>query len=142
MRKLCVLVGLLALVLSACAAQTSPPMLQKSALPAFLKDAAPRVREAYEYAIAHPKELENYPCYCGCGKMGHKSNLSCYIKSVTADGTITFDNHASGCGLCVDITQDAIRLKNEGQTPLQIRRYIDSQYSSYGPSTDTPLPAA
>ncbi len=142
MRKLIGLVGLLAIVLSACASQSALPLASASTLPAFLNDAAPRVREAYQYAVANPHELENYPCFCGCGKMGHKSNLNCYVKSVATDGTITFDNHASGCGICVDITQDVMRLKSEGQTPLQIRRYVDSHYSSYGPSTDTPLPAA
>jgi hypothetical protein len=111
-----------------------------AALPDWAREAPPRVREAYVYAVAHPDELTNYPCYCGCGAMGHTSNLSCYIQDIAPDGTITFDNHAVGCGICVDITQDVMRLRAQDQSPLQVRAYIDAQYSPFGPGTDTPLP--
>ena len=40
---------------------------------------------------------------CGCGAMGHTSNLSCYIHEMDEAGGITFDNHAAGCGICVDV---------------------------------------
>ncbi len=72
--------------------------------------------------------------------MGHTSNLSCYIKNRAEDGTITYDDHASGCGLCVDITQDVIHMRDQGKAAPEIRTYIDAQYSQYGPSTNTPLP--
>jgi len=109
-------------------------------LPDWARDAPPRVREAYEYAVVHPDELAKYPCYCGCGNMGHTSNLSCYVQDITPDGTITFDSHANGCGICVDITQDVMRLKAEGQSSPQVRTYIDALYSPFGPGTDTPFP--
>lgn len=72
--------------------------------------------------------------------MGHTSNLSCYIQDIAPDGAITFDNHANGCGICVDITQDVMRLKGEGWSSSAVRAYIDAQYSAFGPGTDTPLP--
>lgn len=109
-------------------------------LPDWARDAPPRVREAYLYAASNPEELSKYPCYCGCVSMGHTSNLSCYIQDIAPDGTITFDNHANGCGLCVDITQDVKRLKAQGQSSPEVRAYIDAQYSPFGPGTDTPLP--
>lgn len=130
------------LLLAACGAAKAPAfeLAPVSALPEFARSEPPAVRDAYRFAIANPDELAKYPCYCGCGAMGHTSNLSCYISDISADGAVTFDNHASGCGICVDITQDVMRLMNEGQSSQQIRAYIDAQYSPFGPSTDTPLP--
>jgi len=112
----------------------------ESALPDFVRDAPENVREAYRFAIANPEELSQYPCYCGCGGMGHTSNLSCYIQEIEEDGTIIFDEHALGCGICVDIAQDVMRLMEEGRSPQEIRAYVDATYSQFGPSTDTPLP--
>lgn len=115
----------------------------QSQLPAFLQDADTRVNQAYQFAIANHHVLEKYPCMCGCKALGHMNNADCYIKTLAPDGTVTaFDQHASGCGVCVDITQDVMRMMREGQKPIEIRAYIDATYSQYGPSTNTPLPAA
>ena len=143
--RISVLLLLLALVASACAGQPEQlpyTLAPESALPEFVSHAAPTVKEAYRFAINNMHELENYPCYCGCGAMGHTSNLGCYIQDVDTLGTITFDRHATGCGICVDITLDVMRLLKEGRSSLEIRTYIDAQYSSFGPSTNTPLPEA
>ena len=129
-----------ALVLAACGS-SAQNATSVAVLPDWARSAPPRVREAYQYAVTNPEELKKYPCYCGCGAMGHTSNLSCYLQDTTADGTITFDTHALGCGICVDITQDVMRLKAEGKTSLAVRAYVDARYSPFGPPTDTPLPA-
>jgi hypothetical protein len=42
--------------------------------------------------------------------------------------------------VCADITTDVIRLQKEGKSPREIRAYVDAQYSSIGPSTDTAMP--
>jgi hypothetical protein len=115
-------------------------LASKSLLPNFLGGAPARTQEAYQFAIAYPHELEKYPCYCGCASMGHKDNLDCYIKDIDETGKITFDNHAAGCAICADITQDVMRLMGEGLSSKEIRTYIDDQYRSSGPSTNTPLP--
>lgn len=116
-------------------------MAPESQLPSFLDGASSTTREAYRFAIANQHELENYPCTCGCKFMGHMSNADCYIKTTAPDGTVTsFDQHASACGICVDITLDVMRLMGEGHKSIDIRAYIDKTYSKYGPSTDTPLP--
>ncbi len=142
--RLAVVLVLLAsgLLMAACGSSGASDMDTTSAalLPDWARDASPRVREAYEYAVANPEELAKYPCYCGCDNMGHTSNLSCYVQDIAPDGTITFDSHANGCGICVDITQDVMRLKGEGQSSPQVRAYIDAQYSPFGPGTDTPFP--
>jgi hypothetical protein len=143
-RSLLGIAGALVLLasLSGCAggSQHAYTLASPSELPTFLDNAAPTVREAYQFAIANPHELEKYPCYCGCGAMGHASNLNCYIQAVDGSGTIAFDNHAAGCGICVDITQDVMRLMDEGQSAPEIRTYIDATYSPFGPPTDTPFP--
>jgi len=78
------------------AAQTDLTLAPESALPDFVRDAPPQVKEAYRFAIANPDVLSAFPCYCGCGAMGHQNNLQCYIKEVKADGSLEFENHAFG----------------------------------------------
>lgn len=134
--------GFLLPLLAGCGAnQRVIALAADNTLPVFLKAAPPRVRDAYRFAIANPHALEQIPCYCGCGAMGHTSNLSCYISSGGAEGAVAYDEHANGCGICVDITQDVMRLTQAGQSTWAIRTYVDAQYSPFGPSTDTPLPA-
>jgi hypothetical protein len=129
------------LLLAACSAPAEVKLAPDSVLPQFLATAAPRVREAYRFALAHPHDLETVPCYCGCGGMGHTSNLSCFIQDASADSdTIAFDQHAAGCGICVDIAQDVMRMTAGGSQPGEIRQSIDATYGSFGPATDTPLP--
>jgi invasion protein IalB len=53
---------------------------------------------------------------------------------VDAAGNITFDNHALGCSICVDITQDVMRMLKDGKTLQEARASIDATYSKYGPS--------
>ncbi len=130
---------LLLVVLTGCGAAVANKIPFGDQLAAFVKDAPATVKEAYAYAVANPREMEKYPCYCGCGNMEHTSNRSCYIKEMT-ENSITFDDHALGCGICVDITQDVMRLKTEGKSSPEIRRYIDAQYSQFGPSTNTQFP--
>jgi len=125
-------------VLSGCRVQSSTA--PEADLPSFLSSAPSNVREAYQFAMANPHDLETVPCYCGCKALGHLSNLDCYIKDVDKAGNFTFDTHASGCGVCADITNDVKRMKREGRTAKEIRAYVDTQYSGSGPSTDTPLP--
>jgi hypothetical protein len=91
----------LTLGLGACAgssgsAKQALTLAPESALPDFVRDAPPQVREAYRFAIANPDTLSAFPCYCGCGSVGHKNNLQCYIKEVRPDGSMEFENHAFG----------------------------------------------
>jgi hypothetical protein len=78
--------------------------------------------------------MNDIPCYCGCGNVGHTSNYDCYVSDVDAQSNITFDNHALGCSICVDITQDVMRMLREGKSPQEARAYVDTTYAKYGPS--------
>ena len=128
-------------VLSACsrnAASTSVAdnltMAPMTGMPAEVKTAPTTVQQAYQFAVANPDVMKQIPCYCGCGKMGHTSNYSCYVQSVDDKGAVTFDTHALGCSICVDITQDTMRLLRQGKTVTEIKASIDQTYSKYGPS--------
>lgn len=139
--KLIFLLLLLALVsaaISACSASSSDDvhlaMSPLEQMPLEVQSAPVTVREAYQFAAANPDVMKAIPCYCGCGGIGHTSNYDCYVSSVDAQGNITFDNHALGCSICVDITQDAMRLLKEGKSTPEIRAYIDAAYSKYGTS--------
>lgn len=85
--------------LTGCSSSNSHHSYEMAPLNALSEDlqAAPKdVREAYQFAIANQELLKNFPCYCGCGGVGHENNLDCYIQEVTPDGTIIFENHAFG----------------------------------------------
>jgi hypothetical protein len=103
-------------------------------MPGEVKSAPTIVQQAYQFAAANPEVMKQIPCYCGCGAMGHTSNYSCYIDDVDANGGITYDSHALGCSICVDITQDVMRLLKQGNPVTEIKTNIDQTYSQYGPS--------
>jgi uncharacterized protein with PCYCGC motif len=141
MRGFLSLISLLVLLLpgilaTSCAASPQAQdmkMAPMDMLPQEVQAAPTTVREAYQFAAGNPAPLKNVPCYCGCGAIGHTSNYSCYIKNVQADGKIIFDQHALGCSLCVDITQDVIRLSKEGKSPGDIHSFVVANYSRFGP---------
>jgi hypothetical protein len=110
------------------------PMASLEGMPAEVHDAPLAVQQAYQFAAANPDVLTQIPCYCGCGAMGHASNYACYISAAAPDGDLTYDSHALGCSICVDITQDTMRLLDEGKSVPEIKAYVDQIYAPYGPS--------
>jgi hypothetical protein len=109
-------------------------MAPMSMMPDDVKNAATVTQQAYQFAVANPDVMQHVPCYCGCGNMGHTSSYMCYVKSVEADGKVNFDSHAIGCSICVDITQDTLRLLKQGKNVTEIKAYVDKTYSRFGPS--------
>jgi len=109
-------------------------MAPMAGMPAEVKSAPTTVQQAYQFAAANPELMKQIACYCGCGNMGHTSNYACYVQNVDDKGVITYDSHALGCSICVDITQDAMRYLSQGKTTAVIREYIDQTYAQYGPS--------
>lgn len=85
-------------VLSSCTSATKPAleMAPLSSLPQEVQNASINVQEAYRFALANPELLQQIPCYCGCGAVGHTSNYDCYVAEIEEDGTVLFDNHAFG----------------------------------------------
>jgi hypothetical protein len=122
------------LIFSACApAADTLSMAPLSDMPAEVQSASVTVQDAYRFAVANPDLTKALPCYCGCGSMGHTSNYACYVQSEN-DGSVTFDAHALGCSICVDITIDAMRMTREGLPLDEIRAEIDNRYRQFGPS--------
>lgn len=130
------IIGVVLAGLPACLAQpiSELRMMSLDHMPAEVQSAPVIVQEAYQFAAANPDIMENIPCYCGCGNIGHASNYACYVSHVDDNGQITFDNHALGCSICVDITQDVMRMLREGKSLQDTRINIDATYSRYGPS--------
>lgn len=139
-RKLIItlLIGVMAFGgLSACSTQSQSSdlhMMSMDQMPAEVQSAPVTVQTAYQFTAANPDGMKNIPCYCGCGNIGHTSNYDCYISGVDEKGKITFDNHALGCSICVDITQDVMRMLRDGKSQQDARAYIDVTYSKYGTS--------
>lgn len=113
-----------------------------SARPAFVTDNGARVSEAYAFALAEPGPLEFMPCYCGCVAMDHRSNLDCFFKPRTdPNDPLTFEEHASYCGICVDTALLAKHRLAEGRTLAEIRAEVDTTFPVDNvPGTDTALP--
>ena len=103
-------------------------------MPQEVRIASSNVQKAYRFNIANPEIMQEIPCYCGCGAVGHHSNFNCYAK-FNADGSMSFDSHALGCSICVDISLDTMRLIKQGKDIPEIQAYVDDKYSRYGPPT-------
>lgn len=103
-------------------------------MPLEVQRAPVAVRQGYQFAVANAALLRQVPCYCGCGAMGHTSNAACYLSDAAGDDVTIFDSHALGCSICVDITQDVMRLMRRGEDLAEIRAFVDGTYARYGPS--------
>jgi hypothetical protein len=102
-----------------------------------------RTEEAYAFALAYPQIVAWMPCYCGCEAMGHGSNLDCYFKHGVVSDKAVFEEHASFCDICVDITLKAKQLDASGRSLQQIRQAIDETFGRSGaPGTLTAQPPA
>ena len=131
-----ILMILLPAVLTGCASGDKADglkMAPMSDMPAEVKEAPVAVQDAYRFNVANPELMKQIPCYCGCGDMGHTSNYACYVQK-DENGAVTYDEHALGCSICVDITQDTMRMMRDGKPLAEIRTAIDQTYSKYGPS--------
>ncbi|MGZ4112805.1 MAG: PCYCGC motif-containing (lipo)protein [Tumebacillaceae bacterium] len=114
-----------------------------TALPSFLKNADPKIVQAYQVAAKNLELLQSMPCYCGCGEsVGHTSNASCFVKGKTSDGKIIWDDHGTKCDTCMEIAVTSAKMKQEGKTTLEIRNFIDNKYKEgYAKPTPTPMPS-
>ena len=133
---LLIVTALVSTAISACSTSNSSvvhlAMMPMDQMPGEIKSAPVAVQTSYQFNAANPDIMKDIPCYCGCGDIGHTSNYDCYVSNVDDKGGVTFDNHALGCSICVDITQDVMRMLRDGKSLQDARLYIDSTYSKYG----------
>ena len=134
-----VLLPIISTIITGCSngsasSQADLKMASMEEMPDGVKSAPTVVQQAYQFAAANPDVMKHIPCYCGCDDIGHTSNYACYISGEDGRGHLTYDTHALGCSICVDITQDVMRLLKQGKPVTEIKTYIDQTYSQYGPS--------
>jgi hypothetical protein len=86
------------ILLAACngAQDEALEMAPMSQLSPQVQQAPVSVQDAYRFALANPDLLQQIPCYCGCGGVGHTSNYACYVNAIQPDGGVEFDYHALG----------------------------------------------
>ena len=115
---------------------------QWSPLPAPRRLRGVRLRDLhgpYAHAAVNPEILKQIPCYCGCARLGHRSNRECYIRGRTADGKPIWDDHTFTCPMCAAITREVALLFERGSTIRAARQAIDAVYGPrYGAGTPTP----
>jgi hypothetical protein len=102
------------------------------------------VRAAYAFAAHHAEVLRYVPCFCGCERMGHRSNDDCFVARRSASGQVLeWQPHGVICEVCLDVAHQAMQLHNTGASVDQIRAEIDRKWTSPGAShTITPMPPA
>lgn len=126
------------IVLAGCGGKTAVvhqhPMAPLEAMPKEVQRSTPRIQEAYRFAVANPEVTDAIPCYCGCAGM-HSSSYDCYVAGVDEAGVMQFDEHAQTCTICIDITQDTMRMLDEGQSIEAIFAQIEADYARFGPPT-------
>lgn len=93
--------------------------------------------ELYQWGGSHQDSLQYMPCPCGCGDLGHTSNVSCFIRG-SQDGQALYDDHAIGCQDCQDVARETRDLVAKGKPLKEIRAVIDRTYP--GRPTNTALP--
>ncbi len=106
------------------------------ARPDYVRALPGKWQEAYAFALARPDVLQWIPCYCGCGGLGHGSNLDCFFKQPGV-----YEEHGSYCDICVDTANLASQMLREGRSMTEIRAAVDATFGN-GQGTDTPLPPA
>jgi hypothetical protein len=114
-----------------------------AARPAYVTALPTDWQAAYAYALSRPDVLQWLPCYCGCGGMGHGSNLDCFFQRREEEGNYTWEEHASYCNVCVETANLAARMLSDGASIGAIRDAVDAQFGGgQVPGTDTPRPPA
>lgn len=97
------------------------------------------LRGPYSYAARNKEVLEHIPCYCGCVREGHRSNLNCFVNGFRSDGTPIWTAHSFSCEMCVHIAREAMLMSSQGTSVERIREEIDKRYRMFGEPTNTTL---
>ncbi|MBM7693164.1 hypothetical protein JOC77_002603 [Peribacillus deserti] len=114
---------------------------KNSQAPDFLADKPEDMQTIYFAAAKNRELLEKMPCYCGCGdEAGHKNNYDCFIYENKKNGNIVWDDHATRCGVCLEIAAQSIVDLQNGKSIKEIRQQVDEKYKN-GYAEPTPTPA-
>jgi len=103
-------------------------------LPGFLKNHTKLTKDLYSEVHSHMHMLSGIPCYCGCMQgtefdEPHDSLLRCYWAEHPADdGSVTWTDHSTSCGICKKEMEEVIALSKQGKTAEEILTYINDNY--------------
>lgn len=110
-------------------------------LPDYVLNSSEKVKNTYLMAAKYPEVVASVPCFCGCVAEGHKSNLNCYIQKMGPNQAVeAWDQHGIGCDICINITNDAVQMHQDGKSNKQIYDLIVEKYKDAGEPTPTPAP--
>ena len=98
------------------------------------------LRGVYAFAARNRELLQHIPCYCGCVREGHRSNLNCFVSAFRPDGTPIWSDHSFSCPMCVHIAREAMLMSSQGMPVPRIREEIEKRYRVLGDPTNTPVP--
>ncbi len=109
-------------------------------LPSFMNNKSEGMKTIYLAVAKNKKRLEMLPCYCGCGEeAGHLNNYDCFIKENKKNGKVVWDDHATGCGVCLEIAAQSILDFQNGKSIKEIQLEVDKKYQNgYAKPTSTP----
>nr|WP_306812723.1 PCYCGC motif-containing (lipo)protein [Paenibacillus soyae] len=110
-------------------------------MPSFLKNHTQLTNDLYSEVHSHMHLLSGMPCYCGCMEgtevdEPHDSLLRCYWAEHPADdGSVTWTDHSTGCGICKKEMEEVIALSKQGKTQEEILAYINENYKPNLPAS-------
>ncbi len=83
------------------------------------------VLAGYKIAVKNHELLAKFPCYCFCEPMGHKNLAYCFlVKGVPGK----FDDHASGCNICVTQAMQAFLWDDIGASEAEMAKTMKEMY--------------
>lgn len=85
------------------------------------------VAARYRFADAHPGELAEIPCFCGCQEfLAHEDLYDCFVRPNGAG----YEPHAAGCGVCLGEAALAADLLAAGTPAVEVRQRIIAQFGT------------
>lgn len=103
-------------------------------LPGFLEEQTQLTNDLYSEVHNHADLMSGIPCYCGCMVAteldeAHDSLLRCYWAELPGDdGSLTWTNHSTGCGICKMEMEVVIALSKQGKTADEILAAVNAKY--------------
>ncbi|RIX54084.1 hypothetical protein D3P08_07480 [Paenibacillus nanensis] len=103
-------------------------------LPGFLDDHTQLSKDLYSEVHNHMDLMSGLPCYCGCMEgtaidEPHDSLLRCYWAELPGDdGSVTWTDHSTGCGICKMEMEEVVALSKQGKTAEEILAAINAKF--------------
>lgn len=103
-------------------------------LPDFLDNHTALTKNLYTAVHDHADVMSHINCYCGCMEgtaveTPHDSLLRCYYAELPGDdGSVTWTDHSTSCGICKKEMEEVIALSKQGKTTEEISDAVDEKY--------------